>query len=215
VILPVAQKGRVLALVLALTLMLAAIAAVAVPAYVLHQRYDKVATEAEEKIDRYYKLASHRVEHQKALDALKAREGARFLLKNTSPTLAGAELTDLVRPMIEANGARLSSIQPTTVKDDSGFRLYSLNIGFNATPANLQKTLYAIETSMPYLFLENVTLRATVPRGYKPPPNQEPEVTAQVEVQAYGIKELPRLVRPGNTPAAAPAATAASAATKS
>jgi general secretion pathway protein M len=205
-ILPVAQKGRVLALALVLALLLAAIAAIAVPAYILHERYDKTAAEAEEKIDRYRKLASHKVEHQKALDALKAREGSRFLLKNTAATLAGAELTDLVRPMIEANGARLSSIQPTTVKDESGFRLYSLNIGFNATPANLQKTLYAIETSMPYLFVENVTLRATVPRGYKPPPNQEPEVTAQIEVQAYGIKEPPRTpVRPGSTPTASPA----------
>lgn len=201
-IFPVENKGRGLALGLAVALLLGLVAAVAVPAFFLHERYDRVTLEAEEKIDRYRKLASHKSEHQKALDALKAREGTRFLLKNTSATLAGAELTDLVRPMIESNGARLSSIQPTTVKDHSGFRLYSLNIGFNATPANLQKTLYAIETSMPYMFLENVTLRATVPRGYKPPPNQEPEVSAQVEVQAYGIKEVPRAPRAGTAPAA-------------
>jgi hypothetical protein len=98
--------------------------------------------------------------------------------------------------MLESNGARLTSIQPTTVKDDAGFRLYSLNIGFNATPAALQKTLYAIETALPYLFLENVTLRATVPRGYKPAPNQEPEVSAQIEVQAYGPKDAAKGARP-------------------
>jgi general secretion pathway protein M len=198
-IFPTLEKGRALALSLALLCVMAAIAVIAVPAYILHQRYDGVIAAAEEKIDRYRKLAAHKVEHQKALDVLKAREGARFFLKNTAPNLAGAELTDFVRPLIESNGARLTSIQPTTVKDDAGFRLYSLNIGFNATPANLQKTLFAMETALPYLFLENVTLRATVPRGFKPQPNQEPEITAQIEIQAYGIKEAPRSARPGSS----------------
>jgi general secretion pathway protein M len=195
VIFPTSHKGRFLALTLAVLCLVAAIAAIAVPAYILHERYDGVIAGTEEKIDRYRKLASHKAEHQKALDVLKAREGARFFLKNTAPNLAGAELTDLVRPLIESNGARLTSIQPTTVKDDAGFRLYSLNIGFNATPATLQKTLFAIETALPYLFLDSVTMRATVPRGFKPQPNQEPEISAQIEIQAYGIKELPRKTR--------------------
>jgi general secretion pathway protein M len=201
-ILPAGSKGRISALVLALIALAAVIAAVAVPAYLLHQRYDGVIATAEDKIERYRKLAANRSEQQKAIDVIKSREGNRFFLRNTAPNLAGAELTDLVRPLIETNGARLTSIQPATVKEEAGFRLYSLNVGFNATPANLQKTLYALETALPYLFFENVTLRATVPRGFKPQPNQEPEVTAQVEVQAYGIKEAPRgTARPAATPA--------------
>ncbi len=191
-ILPTGSKGRTLALALALLCVCAVVAAIAWPAYVLHQRYDRVSAAAEEKIERYQKLAAHKPEHQRALDVLKAREGARFYLKNVIPTAAGAELTDLVRPMIESNGARLTSIQPATVREDSGYRVYSLNIGFNGTPANVQKTLYAIETALPYLFIENLTLRATVPRGFKPQPNQEPEVSAQLEVQAYGAKVVPR-----------------------
>jgi len=196
VTLPVGIRGRVFALTLTLLALAAIVASVAVPLYLLHQRYDAARATAEERIDRYRRVASQRAEHQRALDVIKARESSRFFLKSAAPTLAGAELTDLVRPMLESNGARLTSIQPTTVKDDSGFRLYSLNIGFNATPAALQKTLYAIETSLPYLFLENLTLRATVPRGYKPAPNQEPEVSAQIEVQAYGPKDAAKAARP-------------------
>ncbi len=203
-IFPTGSKGRSLALLLALLCVCVAVAAVAWPAYVLHQRYDRVTAAAEEKIARYQKLAAHKPEQQRALDVLKAREGARFYLKNVIPTAAGAELTDLVRPMIESNGARLTSIQPATVKEDSGYRVYSLNIGFNGTPANVQKTLYAIETALPYLFIENLTLRATVPRGFKPQPNQEPEISAQLEVQAYGAKAAPR-AQPSAAGAAAPA----------
>ncbi len=198
--LPVGVRGRLLAVLLLLLVVGAAIAAVAVPAYVLYHRYDDAQTAAQDRIDRYHRVSSQRAEHQRALDMLKARESARFFLKNSAPNLGGSELTDLVRPMLEANGSRLTSIQPPTVKDDSGFRVYSLSVGFNATPSALQKTLYAIETAIPYLFIENVTLRATVPRGYKPPPNQEPEVSATMEVQAYGPKDVARNPRP---PAAA------------
>ena len=207
---PVGLRGRLLAVALLLFAVCAVIAAVAVPAYVLYYRYDDAQSAAQERIDRYRRVSTQRPDYQRALDLLKARESARFFLKNTAPNLGGAELTDLVRQMVEANGSRLSSIQAATFKDEGGFRVYSLNVGFNATPASLQKVLYAIETSIPYLFIDNTTLRATVPRGYKPPPNQEPEVSATMEIQAYGPKDVGRNPR---APAAAGGATSAGTAT--
>ena len=197
---PVGLRGRLLAVALLLLVACAVIAAVAIPSYVLYHRYDDAATEAQERIDRYRRVSSQRPDYQRALDLLNSRESARFFLKNTATNLGGAELTDLVRQIVETNGSRLASIQAATVKDEGGFRVYSLNIGFNATPASLQKVLYAIETSIPYLFIESTTIRATVPRGYKPPPNQEPEVSATMEVQAYGPKDAARSPR---APAAA------------
>jgi general secretion pathway protein M len=206
-ILPTGNKGRTLALALLALCAAAVIALVAIPSYVLHKRYDAVIAESEGKIERYQKLAANRAEQQKAIDVVKAREGARFFLRNTAPNLAGAELTDIVRPLIETNGSRLTSIQPATLKEEAGFRLYTINVGFNATPANLQKTLFALETALPYLFFENLTLRATVPRGFRAQPNQEPEVAVQVEIQAYGIKEAPRGAR-ATSPSAAPSTAA-------
>ena len=195
--LPNGIRGRALAVGLLLATVSAVVAAAAVPAYVLYNRYNEARSAAEGRIERYQRIASGKGEHQRALDVIKARESGRFFLKNSATNLGGAELTDLVRPMLEANSARLTSIQPVTVKDEGGFRIYSLNVGFNGTPAALQKTLYALETSIPYLFIENVALRATVPRGYKPPPNQEPEVSAQIEVQAYGPKSTaPKSAQP-------------------
>lgn len=201
--LPTGARGRALAALLALLVVCAVVAAVIVPAYILQQRYESARSAAEERIDRYQRVAAQRADHQRALDVLKARESARFFLKSTTPNLGGVEMTDIVRPLLENNGSRLTSIQPVTVKDEAGFRLYSLNVGFNATPASLQKTLYALETAVPYLTIESVTLRATVPRGYKPPPNQEPEVTVQAEIQAYGLKDSSRSARSVSpTPAA-------------
>jgi general secretion pathway protein M len=206
-ILPSGIKGRSLALALLALCIVTLIVVVATPAYLLHKRYDAVIADSENKIERYQKLAANRAEQQKAIDVIKAREGSRFFLRNTAANLAGAELTDLVRPLIETNGSRLTSIQPATLKEEAGFRLYTINVGFNATPANLQKTLYALETALPYLFFENLTLRATVPRGFRPQPNQEPEVAVQAEIQAYGIKEAPRAPRAAS-PTAAPSSAA-------
>ncbi len=193
--LPTGLKGRLLAVGLTLIVLIASAAGVFLPVWVLHDRYDTARADAESRIDRYRKVASHRDESRRALEVLKARESSRFFLKNVSPSLAGPELTDLVRSLIETNGSRMTAVQPTTVKDDGGFRAYTVNLGFNATPANLQKTLYALETALPYLFLDNITLRATVPRGYKPPPNQEPEIAAQIEVQVYGRKDTAKSTR--------------------
>ncbi len=194
--LPTGIRGRLLAVLLLLVAFGLVAAALAVPSYILFKRYGTERVEVEERIDRYNRLSSQRIEHQKALDMLKSLESARFFLKNSAPNLGGAELTDMVRPMLETNTARLTSIQPVTVKDEGGYRAYSLNVGFNATPQALQKTLFALETAIPYLFIENITLRATVPRGYKPPPNQEPEVSVQLEVQAYGPKSLTKSAAP-------------------
>ena len=202
--LPTGARGRALAALLALLVVCAVVAAIIVPAYILQQRYESARSAAEERIDRYQRVAAQRADHQRALDVLKARESARFFLKSTTPNLGGVEMTDIVRPLLDHHGSRLTPIQPVTVKYEAGFRLYSLNVGFNATPASLQKTLYALETAVPYLTIESVTLRATVPRGYKPPPNQEPEVTVQAEIQAYGLKDSSRSAR---SVSPAPAAT--------
>ena len=97
--LPNGIRGRVPAVTLVLLLVSAVVAVVAVPAYVLYNRYAEARAAAEGRIERYQRIASTKGEHQRALDVIKARESGRFFLKNSSPNLGGAELTDLVRPM--------------------------------------------------------------------------------------------------------------------
>jgi len=211
--LPGGRRGQVLAWALALAIGVAAAAAIALPAWWAWSRYQGIAAESESRIERYQRIASARADLQRALDAIKAREASRFFLKNTASTQAGAELTELVRSAVEGQGGRLTSVQPATVKDDAGYRLYTLPVGFVATPANMTRVLLALETGLPYLLFDSVTLRATVPRGYKGVPNVEPEVSLTLEVQAYGPRDPARASAPrasgsgaaSPTPAAAPA----------
>jgi hypothetical protein len=50
---------------------------------------------------------------------------------------------------------------------------------------NLRQVLHALEGREPYMFLDNLTVRAQVPPGFKPQAGFEPEVFVQFDVSAY------------------------------
>jgi hypothetical protein len=58
-----------------------------------------------------------------------------------------------------------------------------LNLQLFATPANLQKSLYTLETQQPYLAVENMRISPlNAFRGFKKPPGNEPEVNILFDV---------------------------------
>ena len=77
-----------------------------------------------ERIDRYRRVAASRGTISVPLKYPR-HESSRFFLKNSAPNLGGAELTGH-RTACPSKAAvvRLTSIQPVTVKDEAGFRLY-------------------------------------------------------------------------------------------
>ena len=56
--------------------------------------------------------------------------------------------------------------------------------------ANMQamrKILNTIETSVPYLFVDNVKVTSQVPGNFRPQPGAEPEVFVQLDVSGYAL----------------------------
>ena len=136
-----------------------------------------------------------------ALAAMDRRDGRRFYLANTAANLAGAEVQELVKSAIEDNGGRITTSQNTAPRDEGRFREIGVNVQFFATTPNLQKILMAIETHLPYLIVENLTVRPlNAFRGFKPAPGQEPELNVQLDVGGWAY---PEPVKPGATPAKA------------
>ena len=127
---------------------------------------------------------------KKSLDALRAKDGRRFFLKNTAPNLAGAELQDLVRAAIENNGGRITTIQIAQPKDEARFRQIGVNVQLFATTPNLQKILYALESQQPYALVENLTIRPlNAFRGFKPAAGNEPEVSVLLDIVGFAYPE--------------------------
>ena len=186
-------RQRMLAVGLLVAAAAIALSIVVVPLWSLHKHYDDAIADLNDRIERYRRVAAQAPEYRKALDAMRAKDGRRFFLKNTAPNLAGAELQELVRAAIESNGGRITTSQNQGPKEEGRFRQIIVTVQFFATTPALQKILYALEAQPPYLSIENMTLRPlNAFRGFKPAPGQEPEVNVQLDVAGLAFAEPDR-----------------------
>ncbi len=184
------ERSRALALAVLFVAIFLGLAVLLAPFLLLHRHYNDAIDSAQERLDRYRGISAQGPGLQKALDALRDKQGRRFFLKNTAANLAGAELQDLVRAAVENNGGRITTVQITAPRDDGRFRLIGVNLQLFATTANLQKILYAIETQQPYLVIDNLTVRPlNAFRGFRPAPGAEPEVSVSLDVTGFAIAE--------------------------
>ncbi|MEO8303873.1 MAG: type II secretion system protein GspM [Betaproteobacteria bacterium] len=183
-------RQRALAAALLVVAIVVVLSVLLLPLLLLHNHYDDSIATLEDRLERYRRVAAQAPEYRKALDAMREKDGRRFFLKNTAPNLAGAELQELVRSAIEANGGRITTSQNQGPRDEGRFKQISVTVQFFAATPALQKILYALEVGPPYLAVENMTLRPlNAFRGFKPGPGQEPEVNVQLDVAAYAFAE--------------------------
>jgi hypothetical protein len=183
-------RSRALAIALLFAAVFLGLALLIAPWLMLHRHYNDAIESMTDRLERYRRVAAQGPEYRKALDALRAKDGRRFFLKNTAPNLAGAELQDMVKAAIDNNAGRLTTISITSPRDDGHFRVIGVNLQLFATTANLQKILYAIETQQPYLVVENVRISPLNGfRGFKPAPGSEPEMNVLVDIVGYAFSE--------------------------
>ncbi len=199
-----APQQRALALALLVVAVLLVLAVVVIPVLLLHRHYDEAIAGFTDRLGRYHRVAAQAPEFRRALEGVRERDTRRFLLKNTAPNLAGAELQEAVRAAVEGNGGRITTSQNQPPKEEGHFRQIGVNIQFFATTGNLQKILYALETQQPYMLVENLTLRPiNAFRGFRPQPGQEPEVNVQLDVAAFSLGDAEK--PGGGAPRGAPA----------
>jgi len=183
---------------LAIALLVFAVIAVLVvllgPVVYLHRRYDGAIADLSDRLERYRRVAAQAPELRQALEVMKEKDGRRFYLKNTAPNLANAELSDLVRAAIENNGGRITTSQNPGARDEGSFRQLTVNVQFFASTPALAKILYALDTQVPYLVVDNMSVRPlNAFRGFKPAAGQEPENNVQLDVSALAYPEAPRV----------------------
>jgi general secretion pathway protein M len=184
------RQSRALALVLLALALALGIGLLTAPFLLLHRHYDRAIGALEDRIEVYRRVAAQTPELKKALDALRAKDGRRFFLRNTALNLAGAELQDLVRGAIENNGGRITTIQTAQPREDGRFRQVGINVQLFATTPNLQKIVYTLETQTPYTVIDNITVRPlNAFRGFKPTPGNEPELSVLLDVVGFALAE--------------------------
>jgi general secretion pathway protein M len=185
-----ASSRRAAVAMLIAALVLAAVA-VAAPAWFLFDRYDSTAAQMARQLRSYTTLNLQRPRLLEAVEAFKANDSKKYFVKGATAALAGADLQDIAKSIIEANGGRVLSSQLLAHKDEMNVRQVNATIQMTANIQNLRQALHALESREPYLFLDNLTIRAQVPSGFKPQPGFEPEVFVQFDVAALALLQAP------------------------
>lgn len=190
-------RQRMLAVGILVIVAVVVLGALLGPVVLLHRHYSTAIDDLTDRVERYRRVAAQAPELRRALDVLKEKDGRRFFLRNTAPNLASAELADLVRSAIENNGGRITTSQNPGPRDEGPFRQLTVNVQFFATTPALAKILQALDTQMPYLIVDNLSIRPlNAFRGFKPAAGQEPENNVQMDVSALAYPEQARAPQP-------------------
>lgn len=152
-----------------------------------HEKYDAAIADRLDQIARYGRVAASRGDYEKAIATVKGLGGEKFYLKSSSPALAAADIQQIVQTLVEAHGMRQESVQIAPHKDEDGRRQITVNLRLRGKLSGLQHVLYSLETTQPYLFVDNLSIQSTVRMNYVPVPDVEPEVTAQFDLSGYAM----------------------------
>ncbi len=135
----------------------------------------------------YQQIGRSREGLQAQITELNGRKSARgAYLTGGTDALAAAELQDRVKNVIESNGGKLRSIQTVPGKADEGFKRVTIRVQLSGTTSALYKVLYRLESSTPFLFLDNLDIgnrRARRRRQKNANPN--PELRVRFDLYGY------------------------------
>ncbi len=194
------RKRRLLAVALLVLLVGLLIAAIAVPAVLLHRHYDENIAKLSRQVSTQTAFNTLRPRLTEKLELLKARDVKKLFLKGTSSALALAELQETVRTTIEANGGKVggSSAPGNALKEDGAYRQVAAAFTLNTNTANLRRVLHALESKEPYLFIDTVVVTPiNIGSGYRPAPGTpEPEMFVQLDVHAFALRAASDVAQP-------------------
>lgn len=125
------------------------------------------------------------------LAALKKRQSSTVgTLRGSSDSIAAAQLQDRLKASIEAAKGELRSTQILPARDDGKFRRIAIRAQVTLGTAALQRAFYDIESSSPFLFLDNVVIRARSVSQQKDKRAQDPILDVTFDLFGYTRRPL-------------------------
>ncbi len=179
------QQSRRAAVGLLVAIVVLVVAVIALPVWLLHRHYDNALADSAGRLERYNRIAATRPEVAKQLEAMRGKDTRKFFLRSGAPALSAAEAQEALRGLVEGSGGRLITVQAPVVKEEGRYRQITVNMQLTGNMQAVRKILNAIETNVPYLFIESVKVTSQVPGNFRPQPGAEPEVFVQLDVAGY------------------------------
>ncbi len=184
---PVAS--RIVAVALLVAIIAAAWGLVMRPIAAQLQAHEQSITDSREQLQRYRRIASTREQWESRLEALtQARSVSGQFLAGESVDLVAADLQSKIKQTISAVGGLLKSMQTLPVKDLDDFdnlRKVALRVDLVADIASLQRIMYRLESSKPYLFVDNTNVRSRGKRTRQGKSGDAKELQIRFDVYGY------------------------------
>lgn len=186
-----ADRERRLAVGILVGAIVAVAAILALLSWYPYHRYERELAERSEKLERFRRIAATRSEVARQLEAMRDKDARKFFLRSGAAALSVAEAQEIVRGIVESSGGRLITMQALPAKEEGRYRQVSAQVQLSANIFALRKILHAVETHVPFLFVENLTVKTTVPGNFRPGPGAEPEMFVTFDVYGYSFTGTP------------------------
>jgi general secretion pathway protein M len=156
------RQRRLLALAI-LALALGAVFSITVlPVLLANQHYQDTIAAQKSRLQQLQRAAAIGDTLQPQYEQLKRWQttDAQYL-KSHSAALAAAELQRLVKRILVAKNAEVMSTQILTTRQEEGFDRVALKVRIRGELQNIVQAFHVIETGDPFVFLDNVSVRAS------------------------------------------------------
>lgn len=187
-------QSRALAIAILITVTAIIVLMVYLPIQRAHDHYDSAIEDMLERVARYERIAAQRPAVEANIAQIKKADSRRHYLKSSAPALASAEIQQIAQTIMEANGLTLESTQIGVHRDEGMRRRVTVSFQLRGPLSSVQQTLYQIETTTPYLFVDRLLLRSAVGRDFRPVPGAEPDVLVQFDLYAFALVPQPAMV---------------------
>jgi general secretion pathway protein M len=156
------------------------------PLWLEYRNNGEAIRESSQLLARYQALAGDRSSLESQLNGLRERQAQEgYVLTGSTDALAAAELQDRVKSVIAESGGSVRSIQILPSADDGKFRRIAIRLQMTTTTAAFFDVAYALETTMPLLFLDNVDVQSRVARVAAGKPAPEPVLSVTLDLYGY------------------------------
>jgi general secretion pathway protein M len=187
--------SRILALALLAFLCVAAFQLIAFPVFRVYPEVARRIEEAQTSLRRYQALSAQGAQLLAHLQAAKnVVANSLTYLKGSSHTLAGAELQNQVRNIVEAAGGELRSSQilPAEANENKNdIRRVIVRAQIGVSMGRLQELLYNIETNTPGLFIHEILIHQDTDSGLGEDQEIDPMLEVMVEIYGFLALEAP------------------------
>ena len=158
---------RAAALAILLVLSAAVGAGLVTPVVITHRAYDDSIRQLRFQLERHNRVAAT-AEHLRArLDRLaERRPGEENFLNGETEALAGAELLNRVKSIVQRAGGTVESTQPLPAAKEGILSRIAVRARLIMTVPALQRILHAVESGKPALFVDAMEVTAGKSKGH-------------------------------------------------